>query len=48
MIGVNKNPHWQVNYGTGKDVSFEDISDAKDPLLIRWYHDSTITFRFLK
>lgn len=48
MIGVNKNPHWQVNYGTGKDVSIEDISDAKNPLLIRWYHDSTITFRFLK
>ena len=31
-LNVNKNPFAQINYGTGKDVSDEDISDAKVPL----------------
>jgi len=42
MIGVVKSPFWQLNYGTGKDVSEENISDAKEPLEIKFYNDSYI------
>jgi predicted acyl esterase len=41
-VGVNLNPQWQINYGTGKDVSDEDIRDATIPLQIKWYNKSTI------
>ena len=39
-LNVNKNRFCQINYGTGKDVSDEDISDAKVPLQVKWYGDS--------
>jgi hypothetical protein len=39
---VNKNRFCQINYGTGKDVSDEDISDAKVPLQIKWYGDTYV------
>lgn len=42
VMGVNKNPEWQVNYGSGKDVSDETIRDAAVPLLIKWYNSSCI------
>ncbi len=42
LIGVNKNIHWQINYGTGKDVSDETIKDAAIPMEIRWYIGSCI------
>ena len=41
-LNVNKSPFEQINYGTGKDVSDEDISDAKEPLIIKWRIDSYI------
>jgi uncharacterized protein len=41
-LGVNKNPQYQINYGTGKDVSTESIKDAGEPLQIKWYNDSYI------
>ncbi len=41
-LDVNKNPFAQINYGTGKDVSDEDIKDAKVPLKIRWRNDSYV------
>ncbi len=41
-LNVNKSPTEQINYGTGKDVSDEDITDAKVPLQIKWYSDSYI------
>jgi predicted acyl esterase len=41
MLTVNKNSFAQINYGTGKDVSDESIADAKEPLQVRWYNDST-------
>lgn len=44
LLGINKNPSWQVNYGSGKDVSTETIADAKEPLEIKWYNDSYIEF----
>ncbi len=42
VIGINKNPDFQVNYGTGKDVSDETIADAKEPLLVKWYSTSKL------
>ncbi|HET6253427.1 MAG TPA: CocE/NonD family hydrolase [Puia sp.] len=39
LVGVNKNQDWEVNYGTGKDVSTETIRDSGDPLHIRWRVD---------
>lgn len=34
-LNVSKNPYTQINYGTGKDVSDENINDAKIPLQIK-------------
>lgn len=36
LIGVNNSPDWEVNYGTGKEVSKESINDNSGPLLIQW------------
>lgn len=47
-INVNKNPFSQLNYGTGKEVSEETISDAKEPLKIKWYNDSFVEIPILK
>jgi len=47
-IGVNKSPAWQVNYGTGKDVSNETIKDAAVPLQIKWYNSSWVKLPILK
>jgi putative CocE/NonD family hydrolase len=41
-LNINKNPFAQINYGTGKDVSDEDINDAKPPLQIKWHNDSYV------
>ena len=43
LINVNKNAFAQINYGTGKDVSLEDINDAAEPLQVRWRNDSFVT-----
>jgi predicted acyl esterase len=42
ILSIIKSPHWQINYGTGKDVSDETLADAKIPLQIRWYNNSVI------
>ncbi|PIF46299.1 hypothetical protein CLU96_3329 [Chryseobacterium sp. 52] len=42
LVGVNKNPNWQINYGTGKDVSDETMQDSGQPLEIKWYNDSYV------
>jgi predicted acyl esterase len=34
LVDAVKNPIWQVNYGTGKDVSDESVKDAGEPLKI--------------
>jgi putative CocE/NonD family hydrolase len=34
LVDAVKNPIWQVNYGTGKDVSDESVKDAGEPLQI--------------
>ncbi|WP_415325474.1 CocE/NonD family hydrolase [Chryseobacterium sp. MMS23-Vi53] len=48
MIGVVKNPYWQINYGSGKEVSEETISDAKDPLKIKLYNSSYVEIPILQ
>ncbi|MGB6985996.1 MAG: CocE/NonD family hydrolase C-terminal non-catalytic domain-containing protein, partial [Candidatus Aquilonibacter sp.] len=44
-VDVNVNPFAQVNYGTGKDVSIEDVHDAGSPLDIQWLTSSYIGIR---
>jgi len=42
VLGINKRPDQQINYGTGGDVSDESIDDAATALKIRWYASSYI------
>lgn len=44
VLGVNKRPDQEINYGTGGDVAAESLEDegAKVPVKIRWYSDSYI------
>lgn len=42
LIGMNKKRDWQINYGTGKDVSDETIKDGVEPLRIQWSNESNI------
>jgi uncharacterized protein len=48
VVGVNKNPNWQVNYGSGKDVSEETIEDAAIPLEVNWFNSSSISIPILR
>ncbi|ESP91148.1 MULTISPECIES: CocE/NonD family hydrolase [Pseudoalteromonas] len=41
-LDINKNAYAQINYGTGKNVSDENISDAKEPLKVYWHNSSYI------
>ncbi len=47
-IGINKSSAYQVNYGSGKDVSDETIADAGAPMEIKWYNDSYIEIPILE
>jgi putative CocE/NonD family hydrolase len=47
-LGINKSPNWQVNYGTGKDVSDETMEDGNEPLLVKWRNDSYISIPILR
>jgi putative CocE/NonD family hydrolase len=44
VLGVNKRPDQEINYGSGDDVSAESLDDDDDkvPVKIRWYGDSYI------
>jgi putative CocE/NonD family hydrolase len=42
VLGVNKRPDEQINYGTGQDVSDESVDDDPAALKIRWYDSSYI------
>jgi uncharacterized protein len=44
VLGVNKRPDEEINYGSGDDVSEEslDSDDDKVPVKIRWWGDSFI------
>ncbi len=42
VLGVNKRPDQEINYGEGDDVSVESLADpdGKTPVKIKWYGDS--------
>jgi uncharacterized protein len=42
-LTINRSPYYQINYGTGKDVSAESIADAQEPLVVQWLGESTVT-----
>lgn len=42
IAGVNKDPFWEVNYGSGKMVCDETIEDAGEPLQIHWLSNSRL------
>jgi predicted acyl esterase len=42
VLGINKRPDREINYGTGNDVSEESIDEGRTPLKIRWHNDSYI------
>ncbi len=48
VLNVNKHPYEQLNYGTGKDVSDETISDAQAPLIVKWHNSSFINMPVYK
>jgi putative CocE/NonD family hydrolase len=48
VLQIIKSADWQINYGTGKDVSDETIGDAKIPLQIKWYNSSVVKIPVLK
>jgi len=39
VLDVNKNPFYEINYGTGRNVSDESIEDAVTPLQISRHND---------
>jgi hypothetical protein len=43
VLDVVKSPFAEINYGTGGDVSRENIGDAGAPLTVRWSTASYIT-----
>ena len=45
---MQKSPNWQINYGSGKDVSDETIADGKVPLQIEWSNGSYIKIPLLR
>jgi putative CocE/NonD family hydrolase len=45
VVGVLKQPDYQINYGTGKEVSEESIADAGEPLNVRWRNDSYVELK---
>jgi putative CocE/NonD family hydrolase len=42
VIGLNRRPDRQINYGSGKDVNSETIADAKWPVRVRWHARSYV------
>jgi hypothetical protein len=42
LLEAIKTPAAQINYGTGKDVSDETVTEAGEPLTIEWLGDSFI------
>ena len=42
ILGINKRPDREINYGTGNDVGEESIAEGKVPLKVQWYNDSYI------
>jgi uncharacterized protein len=41
-LTINRSLDYQINYGTGNDVSAESIADAKEPLVVQWLGESEV------
>jgi len=41
-VGINNSPDWEINYGSGKEVSRETIADAGEPMEIQFTNQSYI------
>jgi hypothetical protein len=50
VLGVNKRPDQEINYGGGGDVEGESLAEAgsKVPVKIRWWNDSYIEMPVLR
>jgi uncharacterized protein len=42
LLGMNNSQYWEINYGTGRDVSEETRADGKIPLFLQWSNSSHI------
>jgi predicted acyl esterase len=42
LVSLIRQPSAEIDYGTGKDVADETVTDAKEPLKIQWFDDSYI------
>jgi uncharacterized protein len=42
LLGMSNSQYWELNYGTGRDVSEETSADGKIPLLLQWSNRSRI------
>jgi putative CocE/NonD family hydrolase len=42
VIGINKRPDRQINFGSGKDVNSESIADVEEPVRVRWHERSHV------
>lgn len=43
LVGINKRPDRQINFGSGKDVNSESIPDAQgEPMRLRWHEGSYV------
>jgi putative CocE/NonD family hydrolase len=42
VVGINRRPDRQINYGSGKDVNSETIADARRPVRVRWHERSHV------
>jgi hypothetical protein len=42
ILGVNKRPDREINYGTGNDVSEETVADGEPPIKLQWHNGSYI------
>ena len=42
LIGINKRPDRQINFGSGKDVNSESIADVEGPVRVRWHARSHV------
>jgi uncharacterized protein len=44
-VNVNKNAFSEINYGSGKEVSTEDVRDAGSPMQVDWLTSTFIRLR---
>ncbi len=42
ILGINKRPDREINYGTGNDVSEDSVAEGRIPLKVLWHNDSYV------